>query len=227
MFVVLEGIDASGKATQAKLLAKFLKSELVSFPAYDTPIGGLILGHLKNHWSAVGVVLPNAADDPVEQSQLVVEGLLDPMVFQALQFANRLEKAPEIQAALLDGGRLVADRYLGSSLAYGMTDGLDYDYLAKVQKFLPQPDINILVDISLEESMKRRPERRDRYEANKEFLAKVRESYQFVWYRMGQRTQNLRRDTWWVTVDGEGSVEEVHEEIKETIRKREAMRMSP
>jgi L-alanine-DL-glutamate epimerase-like enolase superfamily enzyme len=53
MIIALEGIDASGKATQSKLLAEKLRGTRFAFPDYETPAGEAILGHLKKEWIAV------------------------------------------------------------------------------------------------------------------------------------------------------------------------------
>lgn len=194
--MALEGIDASGKATQAKRLAETLEAKLFSFPDYETPIGKLIGGHLVGKWS--GQWHEWHADHNPEGEALV---------FQALQSANRLELAEEISTELAAGRPVVADRYIASGLVYGASDGLDLEYLERLHRYLPQPTHQILVDIDPATSIERRPERADRYEENAEFMAKVCLGYRTLWAAKG-----------WPVVDGRGSVEEVAELICEVIR---------
>lgn len=205
LFVVLEGIDGCGKTTQCGLLAKQLDAELFSFPDYDTPSGKLILSHLKREWAAA--VYNKAAGDSPDETYV------DAMVFQSLHFTNRMELQTPLGLCLAEGRDVVSDRYIGSGLAYGCTDGLDWQYLRKVQRHLIQPDVNILIDVDLEDSIKRRPERRDRYEDNADFLSHVATAYREVWDRMGLVTNNLREDTLWAVVDGRGNAEETHDDI--------------
>lgn len=197
VFVAIEGIDASGKALQSKRLAEELKADLVSFPDYETRIGKLIAGHLRLDWGAI------RAQDFVEYAG----NEIDALVFQALQSANRLERAADIAAALAEGRPVVADRYIASGLVYGAADGVELGYLERLHRYLPQPTHQILLDIDPEISAERRPERRDRYEANAKFMQKVCLGYRQLWIRKG-----------WPIVDGRDSVEGVAEQVLEVLR---------
>jgi dTMP kinase len=193
IFVALEGIDASGKGVQSRRLAERLGAKRFKFPDYTTPIGALIKAHLERHWSA----------------QWVEHWLLAParpggdaLVFQGLQAANRLELAPEIMSELIAHRSVVADRYYGSGLVYGSADGIELEYLERLHRFLPEPTHQILIDIDPETSAARRPERRDRYEADTEFLTRVSWLYRMIWTDKG-----------WPMVDGDGTVEQVEARI--------------
>jgi len=213
MIVALEGIDASGKATQSKLLAKALRASLYSFPAYNTPVGSMILKHLKREVSLCGWNV--VSEKPEGRKEIPLEDLrhMDALMFQSLQFTNRMELQEALQACSRLGTNVVLDRYTGSSLAYGAADGLDWKYLKSTQSCLLQPDYNIYIDIPPEESAKRRPDRRDRYEANWEFLENVRHAYLWVWDECGR----LPESTKWVVIDGMKPVEEVHFAIMHAI----------
>src|SRR5688500_3319941 len=123
--VAFEGLDQSGKQTQAELLRDRLVAggrlvRLLSFPAYDTPIG-----------VEIGKALQGVRD-------------YGPEVMQLLYVANRYEWKPQIDFELSRGTVLICDRYLASSVAYGEAQGLDPAWLVDVQKHLPQPDITFL-----------------------------------------------------------------------------------
>src|SRR5213593_2286286 len=116
--IVFEGLDQSGKQTQAEMLRDRLKKEgrkarLVSFPDYGTTIG--------------------------EELARALQGERDygPDVMQLLYIANRYERKPDLQRWLDGGLILVCDRYVASSIAYGEALGLDAGWLIEIQKFLP------------------------------------------------------------------------------------------
>jgi dTMP kinase len=102
-FIVLEGIDGSGKRTQLDALGLALARRgtpfsQISFPNYRGFFGKLVAQYLN------GAFGPLAAVDPH---------------FSALLYAgDRLESKPLIEAALAAGRTLLADRYIGSNLAH-------------------------------------------------------------------------------------------------------------
>jgi dTMP kinase len=156
--IVFEGLDQSGKQTQAELLRDRLKAEghksrLVSFPDYGTSIG--------------------------EEIARALQGERDygPDVMQLLYVANRYERKGDLQRWLDGGLALVCDRYIASSIAYGEAQGLDPAWLASMQKFLPAPTLTILLDIAPETAVQRKSVDRDRYERDLAMQARVRDSY--------------------------------------------------
>ena len=158
LLVAFEGLDQSGKQTQAELLRDRLTAAhrsvfLLSFPDYGTPIGEEIERALRG--------ARNYAPD----------------VMQLLYVANRYEWRTEIERRRNDGEILICDRYLASSVAYGEAQGLEPAWLLEIQRNLPQPDITFLLDIAPEVSARRKTADRDRYERDLALLARVRESY--------------------------------------------------
>ena len=158
LLIAFEGLDQSGKQTQTELLRDRLVEagrliRLLSFPAYETPIGGEIERALRG-----------ARDYPAD-------------VMQLLYIANRYELKPQIEHERGRGTILLCDRYLASSVAYGEAQGLDASWLTEIQKHLPQPDVTFLLDIDPQVSAQRKTADRDRYERDLELLGRVRESY--------------------------------------------------
>jgi dTMP kinase len=158
LLIAFEGLDQSGKQTQAELLRDQLTAsgrhvQLLSFPDYTTAIG--------------------------HEIQLALHGSRDygADVMQLLYIANRYEWKGRIAQARERGTILVCDRYLASSIAYGEAQGLDGEWLQQIQRFLPQPDITFLLDIAPEVSARRKTADRDRYERDLALLARVRGSY--------------------------------------------------
>jgi len=158
LLIAFEGLDQSGKQTQAELLRDRLIAagravRLLSFPDYGTPIGEEIERALRG--------ARNYAPD----------------VMQLLYVANRYEWRTEIERRRSDGEVLICDRYLASSVAYGEAQGLDPAWLLEIQRHLPQPDLTFLLDIAPEVSAKRKTADRDRYERDLALLGRVRTSY--------------------------------------------------
>jgi len=158
LLIAFEGLDQSGKQTQAELLRDRLTSDgravrLLSFPDYQTVIG-----------AEIGRALRGEREYTAD-------------VMQLLYVANRYEWKGEIVRAKASGTILVCDRYLASSVAYGEAQGLDADWLADIQKYLPQPDITFLLDIPPDVSARRKTVDRDKYERDLSLLSRVRSSY--------------------------------------------------
>jgi dTMP kinase len=173
ILIALEGLDQSGKQTQAERLkaaveARGREAVLLDFPAYETHIGKEI--HAGLH---------GGRD-------------YGPDVMQLLYIANRYEKKPLIAGLKASGAVIICDRYLASSVAYGEAQGLDPSWLLDVQRFLPQPDLTILLDIAPGTAAGRKATNRDKYERDLAMLSRVRESY---------RRQAAAGN--WLTLDGE------------------------
>lgn len=156
--IVFEGLDQSGKQTQAEAAHEHVRSRgtachLLSFPDYTTPIGTEL--HRALHGER-----DYAAD-----------------VMQLLYVANRYEMRDRIQKWLASGATVVCDRYVASSIAYGEAQGLDPKWLSDIQKYLPAPDLTVLLDISPETAVQRKTSGRDRFERDLTLLSRVRESY--------------------------------------------------
>ena len=188
--IAFEGLDQSGKQTQAERLRDDLKAQgrkarLVSFPDYGTSIGEEIARALSN------------------------ERDYDADVMQLLYVANRYEKKPDLTRWIEGGLILVADRYTASSVAYGEAFGLDPAWLTDMQRFLPPATLTILLDIAPETAVKRKSVDRDRYERDLAMQGRVRESY----------LRQARQDGW-VTLDGERSKDEIAADVVRAVAPR-------
>jgi len=171
--ISFEGLDQSGKQTQAELLRDRLKeggrkARLVSFPDYATTIGEEIARALQG------------------------EREYGPDVMQLLYIANRYERKPDLLRWLEGGLILVSDRYTASSVAYGEASGLDAQWLVEMQKYLPPAAMTIFLDINPETAVQRKAADRDRYERDLALQIRVRASY---------RRQAAEQG--WLVLDGE------------------------
>lgn len=160
--VAVEGIDASGKATLCAGLNDWLGTACnvvttVSFPQYDTPTGRLLLGHLRGEWAC----RPTREDidlSPFLNGARVGDSPADAYVRQALMSCNRYESQGKILGALRDGP-VILDRWYGSSVAYGVPEGIDLSSVMGYSSALITPDLWLILDVDPALSMRRRPAR--------------------------------------------------------------------
>jgi dTMP kinase len=188
VLVVFEGLDQSGKQTQAELLRDWLMANgravrLLSFPSYDTPLG-----------AEIGRALHGERE-------------YGPDVMQLLYVANRFEWRQTIERELASGTVLVCDRYLASSIAYGEAQGLDARWLEAMQAPLPQPDLTVLLDIAPDVSLARKQIGRDKYERDLALLSRVRASYVRQGRARGWAIVDASRDRTTVAADVRAAVE--------------------
>jgi dTMP kinase len=160
--IVLEGLDKSGKTTQAHLLQEYLNDkhpgqiELFSFPDYTTKIGEVIRSFL---------------DGKAQYNAQTKHLLLS---------ANRWEKKESILEALKSGKTIILNRYYQSNLVYGLANGLNIEWLSILDKGIPKEDVTIVLDVSPRVSYLRGITNNfvlDDFEKNLEFLEKVRYNY--------------------------------------------------
>lgn len=124
LFIVLEGLDNSGKSTMCRLLgAALTPSTLVSFPSRNTPTGQILDSFLRGS-----------------------SGRLNLELLHLLFSANRYEKDEFIRRSLKTG-HVICDRYWYSGTAYSAAKGLDYDWCKQVDRHLPRPDLVIFMDV--------------------------------------------------------------------------------
>ncbi len=158
VLIAFEGLDQSGKQTQAErlrdhCLTRGRRVHLLSFPDYTTPIG-----------HEIGLALRG-------------ERAFGPDVMQLLYVANRHERKPEIDEALGAGDVVICDRYIASSVAYGEAQGLDPRWMRDIPRFLSPAHLTVLLDIDPSVSAQRKTTDRDRYERDLALLERVRASY--------------------------------------------------
>jgi dTMP kinase len=173
MFVTFEGVDGSGKSTQARLLAEWLRDDgrevVLTREPGGTPLGEEIRGLLLNGKDVA------------------------PWAEAALFAAARAQLVDEvIQPALARGADVVADRYLDSSLAYqGLARGLGVERVLELNLLATSgllPDRTFLILVPPGEAAARRREEPDRIEREGTgFAEEVDRAYREVARMFAQR----------------------------------------
>ena len=194
MFVSFEGIDGSGKSTQAELLATALRGEGRPVVSVREP-GGTPLGERIR--------------------ELLLEGAAMSAWTEAALFAAARAELVEavIVPALRDGSFVVCDRYVDSSLAYqGIARGLGVEQVLELSLnatggLLPERTFLVLLD---PEEAARRTRRSDRIEQDGiEFQRVVDRAYRELAERFPERI---------TTLDGSRPAEEIAKEVRDDLR---------
>ena len=176
LFIVLEGIDGSGKTTLRDGICDSLKG--MGFDAVPTaePTDGRLGSILRN----------GGTDNPLAEALLFV--------------ADRACHTDEIKGLIERGVSVVCDRYYASTLAYQSagSGGPDYDLLVTLNELATiEPDITFLLDIDPEKGMSRvddRGEEKSKFE-KLEFQRRVRENYLSIAREKGF----IRESSWLAT----------------------------
>ena len=202
-FIVFEGIDGSGKTTQINQLYKWLiGTDLI--PENNKLVITREPGGTKLGKSIRSLLL----DTSREKSPGSITELL-------LYAADRSQHVNEIIRPTLDKGDwVISDRFCGSTLAYqGYGRKLDINLIKDLEAIATQgiaPDITFLLDMPIEESIRRRMNRKDdRIEKEgREFLSNVSLGF-----------QALSEDSNWKKISAINSEEKIISEIKSEIKK--------
>jgi len=157
VFICIEGLDGSGKTTQARLLAEKLSGSYELVLTFE-PSNGKVGSFIRESCL-------------YEQSRL-------PVAVEALLFAaDRVEHVESvIKPALGEGKLVVCDRYVYSSLAYQGSAGLSLDWIKEVNSCALRPDFAVFIDVSPEVVIERLQRRKSVMETL-EIQRKVREIY--------------------------------------------------
>ena len=195
MFVTFEGIDGSGKSTQAGLLADWLREQGRTVLATREP-GGTPVGE-----SLRQLVLHGDEVSPWAEAAM----------FAAAR-AHHVETA--IRPALERGDDVVCDRYLDSSVAYqGIARGLGEEAVRELNLTVTRrllPARTFLVLVPAEEARRRASDLRDRIEQeDDDFMRRVDAAYRVLAANEPERI---------VALDGERPQEAIAEEIRDHIR---------
>lgn len=200
ILISIEGLDKSGKAgcvkaLQDRLTEKGYKVYKDEYPAYNTQTGELIRQYLAGELD------------------------MHPILFESLQNANKHENQLFYDQLEQDGyDVLIIDRYLLSQFVYALScDGADLNWCLNSTYGMKKSDLDIVIDITPEESMSRKGKWNnginDRYESDIQLLTKVRHNYLTI------NPQYTTKRGKKVIIDGMRSKEEVQEDVFKEVMK--------
>lgn len=183
--IVIYGSNNLGKSKQLDLLEQRygengLPYTRIKYPIYDSPTGKIINKILR----------PDKNVNKLEMSE---------DDFQALYAENRRQYEPTLKT-LLERGDVIAEDYVGTGLAWGITKGVNRSYLDEVNSGLMKPDIEIMLDgYRFGGGIERRHRHED---VNSE-----------VWERSREVHLGLAQEFGWRVVNANESAEKVHANI--------------
>ena len=194
-FIVLDGPDGCGKSTQTKLLVRWLRQQGVETVTFrdpgDTAIGEKIRQILLN------------------PEHIKMSTTTEVLLYMAARVQLWREK---IAPALEQKQCVILDRWLSSTCAYqGYAGGFGMNQVKKLAADslgMPWPDLTVIVDVDLETAANRFSDQPDRMEAKPRlYHQKVRDGF----LKLSLQQERI------LVVDGTGSIETVHERIKQFI----------
>jgi len=193
LFLTLDGLDGTGKSTQSRLLAEWLRAEGHVVVTCADPGGTAIGGHIRK------LVLHQEMTLPCE----------------ALLFmASRAQLVAEVIRPALDAGQtVISDRFLLANVVYqGHAGGLDPEQLWQIGRFATggiEPDLTIVLDLPLDAARARRKQSADRMESRDDsYHQRVRDGFLA---EASRRPERIR------IVDARGSVDAVQEAIRREV----------
>jgi len=191
-FIVFEGIDKSGKETQAKMLYDYLHNKGIPVIYTEEPSPKNPIGRLIKMWL-------------VRQAE-IKSGEAITLLYTADRYEH-LKKT--ILPALSAGKNVICDRYFYSTIAYeSAIFGIDREWIRSLHKNVRKPDVVIFIDIDPEVSLKReRASPNDRLE-KVELLRKVREAY-----------KEMVNEEGFFVVNGDRTREEVFGDVEKIVER--------
>lgn len=197
LFLSLDGIDGTGKSTQCRLLAEWLREQGHAVVECADPGG-----------TAIGVVLRGLVLHSRREREMT-------LACEAFLFmASRAQLVAEVIRPALDAGQFViSDRFLLANVVYqGHAGGLDIAQLWDMGRISTgglEPDLTLVLDLPVEVSFSRRKRTADRVESRgSEYHERVRQGFLLEAQRRPERI---------VVIDAGRSIEEVQENIRREV----------
>ena len=189
-FILIEGIDRSGKSTQVRALVERLHRDNMPAKAIRFPDRTSVTGKLLDEFLKGGLALHDKA-------------------VHLLFCANRWEAAEEISKTLQSGTHVICDRYTYSGQAYSMAKNVDItqEWARSPDAGLPAPDLVVYLNLPVECTVKRSGFGSERYEKI-DLLRKVQRAFEIL------RAQWQKGDDApWFSIDATDDARSIHKAI--------------
>lgn len=190
-FIVIEGLDGSGKSTQAKLIKEYLEKLGRQCHVTKEP----------TDWSEPGKRARAIIQKEIKAPPEDLQG------FMAQDRKEHLQK--EITPNLQKGIDVISDRYFFSTIAYGSLD-CSPKWLKSLNSGFPIPDITLFIDTNTKTCIKRmesRGKKLDLFETE-EKLKKIRRAY----LELAENYKNFK------IIDGNGTIQNVFKLVKKELQ---------
>ena len=196
-FIVIDGIGASGKDTQVELLEKYLKNKKID----------VLVTREHTRDTPTGILIEKIIKKQEDQ----IEG-------QALQLLfvsdRRNHFVKVIKPALEEGKTVIGNRYYPVNVAFSTPDWRE-KFLKINQMVVDKPDLVLIIDVPAEMALERMAKRGDHDIFDKlEIMERNRQGYKWYMENSGDEC---------VLVDGNKSIEEVHQDIISNLKSRKLL----
>jgi dTMP kinase len=194
LFIAIEGIDGSGKSSQAKLLAERLEGA-----------GHKVYATFEPTNEYIGSILRNILRGNQKADHRTIAGL-----FLADRLDHLLNDDYGLVKKLSEGYTVITDRYYFSSYAYHGTH-MDMDWVIEANSMcarILKPHVNLFIDVAPETAMQRIAANRDNME-----LFETLESLKNVRTKYFEAFEKLKEEENILIVDGNGTFNEVADGI--------------
>ena len=201
--LVFEGLDGSGKSTQARLVSRWLGAR--GYRVFFT------------EWNSSELV-----SDTIRRGKK--KGLLTPTTFSLLHatdFADRFER--HILPPLRAGYLVICDRYAFTAFVRDAARGCDPEWVRTMYSFAPTPDKTFYFRVPVDVSLKRKLASRQKisyYEAGMDqgLSADLTQSYERFQGRLKREYERSVARDGFTVIDAARPVEKVHADLRREIR---------
>ncbi|HYB62917.1 MAG TPA: dTMP kinase [Thermoplasmata archaeon] len=201
--LIFEGLDGSGKSTQAALIGKWLAAQ--GYRVFST------------EWNSSELV-----SSVIKRGKK--KGLLTPTTFSLLHatdFADRFER--RILPPLRAGYLVVCDRYAHTAFVRDAARGCDPNWVRTIYSFAPRPDLAFYFRVPVATTLRRKLASRQKinyYEAGMDLGLSddLEESYQKFQTRLKREYERIAQADRFTVIDSSRPVEEIQRVLREHIR---------
>ena len=203
ILVVVEGTDFAGKSTQIDLLKKYLECQA--------------FGVVVSEWKS-SELIASVIDDAKDRNLFNANTF---SLMYAADFAYRMEN--QVIPSLEAGFVVLMDRYTYTAYARDVVRGVKPAWVRKLYDYAPVPDLTFYLDLPVKSLMKRiiAAQGFDYYESGRDigFSTDFYESFKIYQTKILEEYNKMIDEYGFVKVDGNKSVEDIHEYIKERTKK--------
>ncbi len=180
-FIVIYGSNNIGKSTQSEILAqKIINCTRLKYPIYDLQPTGVLLNQILRY--------PEMLTKTYTETEI-----------QQIYVQNRVDYEPALKNILAEGRNVLAEDYIGTGIAWGLTRGVSLDELEKLNRGLLMPDVSILLDA--EHRYIDAIEKNHKNENDQELWVKNRNIYRKLAVHFGWEVVNANQQLEFVTKD--------------------------